>query len=261
MKRDTLFVQLPRESPDSLAAVVYLNFGEEPLIFHPPAIHATADIFLDSLTVEMRVSQARSTIHYTLDRTDPTPLSPEYTGPLTLTSSTVVRAQTFSNNLPVGAVVSRTFTRAVPIPPTSLSPGDPGISFSYYEGTWDSIPKFSQLTPVRQGTVPDVDLRERRRDEFFGFAFEGFLAVPEDGVYRLTLASDDGSRLYLHDSLVVENDGLHAEMEKSSVVPLGHGLHPLRVEYFNKSGGSALRVSVSLAGEQPRPLTDAVLRH
>jgi hypothetical protein len=80
-------------------------------------------------------------------------------------------------------------------------------------------------------------------------------------VYRLTLASDDGSRLYLHDSLVVENDGLHAEMEKSSVVPLGHGLHPLRVEYFNKSGGSALRVSVSLAGEQPRPLTDAVLRH
>ncbi len=73
--------------------------------------------------------------------------------------------------------------------------------------------------------------------------FTGFLRVPQDGVYTLFVSSDDGSRLYLGDNLVVDNDGLHGQSEASGLAALSAGLHPIRIAYFNATGGEGLIVS------------------
>ena len=67
--------------------------------------------------------------------------------------------------------------------------------------------------------------------------------MPEDNVYEFFTESDDGSRLYIGESLVVDNDGLHGAQEKRGVIALAAGLHPIRVAYFNKTGGLDLKIS------------------
>jgi hypothetical protein len=54
--------------------------------------------------------------------------------------------------------------------------------------------------------------------------------------------SDDGSRLYIGDTLVVDNDGLHGMAEKSGVIALAAGRHPLTVTFFERTGSDGLEV-------------------
>ncbi|MEO0661439.1 MAG: PA14 domain-containing protein, partial [Planctomycetota bacterium] len=58
-------------------------------------------------------------------------------------------------------------------------------------------------------------------------------------------SSDDGSRLWLHGALVVDNDGHHGMRRVRGRVPLRAGLHPLRIEWFNGVGPGDLEVTWS----------------
>ena len=69
------------------------------------------------------------------------------------------------------------------------------------------------------------------------------LNVPEDGIWSFFLASDDGSRLYVGDELLIDNDGLHGTVERVGEIGLKAGYQPLRIEYFNAAGGRALALS------------------
>ena len=73
--------------------------------------------------------------------------------------------------------------------------------------------------------------------------FEGLIYIDEEGIYSFYTDSDDGSCLYIGDQLVVENDGLHSMSEESGIIALSMGYHPIRVTYFEKSGGNKLVVS------------------
>jgi len=45
--------------------------------------------------------------------------------------------------------------------------------------------------------------------------FSGFIDVPADGQYTFYTSSDDGSKLYIDNQLVVNNDGEHSLRERS----------------------------------------------
>ncbi|MCH1507135.1 MAG: FG-GAP-like repeat-containing protein [Verrucomicrobiales bacterium] len=118
-----------------------------------------------------------------------------------------------------------------------------GITYSYYEGMWNQLPDFATLNPFLTGTLSTINLTPRVRDDFFAIRYRGCLAVPEDGDYTLFLRSDEGSRLYLDGSLVVDNDGVHEVTEVSETVPLTAGMHPLEIHYFEREGAETLEVS------------------
>jgi uncharacterized protein (TIGR03382 family) len=73
-----------------------------------------------------------------------------------------------------------------------------------------------------------------------GAVFTGYLNVPADGTYTLSLTSDDGSALYVGSTKVVDNDGLHGMTEVSGTIGLKAGPHSLRVEFFENAGGAGL---------------------
>ena len=60
-----------------------------------PAIHASASRFSDPMEISI-VSASNTTIRYTLDGSDPTPLSPLYHGPFVITATTVVKARAYT---------------------------------------------------------------------------------------------------------------------------------------------------------------------
>jgi len=51
----------------------------------------------------------------------------------------------------------------------------------------------------------------RDRFEWFGIEYKGNFRVLHPGRYRFRLDSDDGSKLWIDDSLLIDNDGMHAE--------------------------------------------------
>src|SRR5690606_33296889 len=115
-----------------------------------------------------------------------------------------------------------------------------GIVYKHYHGNWSKLPDFSKLTPVKSGVVSEVTLAPRTKDDHFGFVFEGHLKVDVAGNYTLSIASDDGSKLYVNDKLEIDNDGSHSLKKASKTLALKAGLNKIRIEYFEGSGGETL---------------------
>jgi hypothetical protein len=82
----------------------------------------------------------------------------------------------------------------------------------------------------------------REQNDAFGLVFEGYINIPRTDVYTFTTLSDDGSRVYLEDQLVVDNDGRHAPERQSGQIGLQAGYHKIRVEFFEAGGGEELKV-------------------
>ena len=73
----------------------------------------------------------------------------------------------------------------------------PGLQVEAYEDDWLQVPDFDLLTPVKTGITTKFDLAFRPRDELVGLRFTGFFDAPTNGIYTFSLASDDGSLLFM----------------------------------------------------------------
>jgi alpha-L-fucosidase len=245
---DTTIIVLPLIPHDTTDAVVAMEFTSAPLVFHTPAISAPAPLFVDSIKITMSDISPGTEAHFSLDGSAPSLSSPRYDAPFMITKSATVSARLFYRNKPVSAIRSAYYNLAMPEPAAPAPDIFPGIQYSYYEGDWDSLPRFDQLKPVLTDTTQSIGVQVRKRDEYFGLKFSGYLLVPETAVYRFDLTSDDGSRCYIGERMVVDNNGLHGAALQSGFAPLAKGLHPLRVDYFNKTGGKDCLLSVTVPG-------------
>ena len=243
-QEDALVIDVPAKAPDPVNSVVVLEVRGGVEVTTPPVISAKFDIFVDGLDVAVKSERENVELRYTLDGTTPAVSSALVTGPIRLTRTTTVTARCFREGKPVSGPVSSMFTKVSPGPATRISGLENGIQYSYYEGDWTALPDFSKLTPTKQGVLPAFDLSPRNQPEYFGLEYLGFISVPDDGVYGLSTDSDDGSRLFVDDNMVVDNDGLHGMKEVKGVVALGAGLHRIKVQYFQKGGGRDLKVSL-----------------
>ena len=75
--------------------------------------------------------------------------------------------------------------------------------------------------------------------------FTGMLKFPSAGTWTMYTASDDGSKLYIDDQLVVNNNGVHnAMVEKSGTIVVDKSAlgKSIRLEYFNNDGKNGLRL-------------------
>ena len=104
------------------------------------------------------------------------------------------------------------------------------------------LPEFEALKP--KGTIYTTSLNVSPRDfrsgfpgvtkrtEWFAIDYTGKLWIEKPALYRFSLTSDDGARLYIDDRLIVNNDGLHPPEERSASLQLAGGVHNIRVSYF-----------------------------
>jgi len=72
--------------------------------------------------------------------------------------------------------------------------------------------------------------------------------VPRTGVYHFFLTSDDGSRMWVGEAPLIDNDGPHGAKEVSAAVALEAGWHAITVGMFQATGGLELQVSWSGPG-------------
>jgi mono/diheme cytochrome c family protein len=135
------------------------------------------------------------------------------------------------------------------------------LHFRFYRDTWEKLPDFDQLKAEDTGDVAgnllDIGVAPSLRPHAFGYVFTGFLKVPAAAEYTFSLDSDDGSRLVLGGSTVLEYDGIHGVgSPRTATVKLEAGRIPFRVDYFQGPiGDKGLLLSWRPVGGESRPLS------
>jgi hypothetical protein len=91
--------------------------------------------------------------------------------------------------------------------------------------------------------------------------FTGSLNVVTANDYKLCTKSSDGSQLYIEDTLVTDNDGVHAEaVEKCELVALDPGEYKLEIRSFHVTGAILVQASWAVGKDgTPAPLPKASL--
>src|SRR5206468_659555 len=153
---------------------------------------------------------------------------------------------------------SASFEKVISAAAMNISSPSPGIHYSVYEGEWSSLPDFNSLKPAASGISGGIDISSKQGSDNYGFVFDGLVKIPADGVYNFYISSDDGSKLFIDEKMLIDNDGLHGMSEKNNEVPLSKGYHKIKILFFERSGGDDLQVQWQGAGFKKQMIPSSV---
>ncbi len=128
---------------------------------------------------------------------------------------------------------------------------EPGLDAAYYTLNAPTVlPDYAQLTPYLVGTTPLVNFpstngafADSGLTNNVGAVYQGWIVVPAGGVWTFFTNSNEGSRLRIGSTLVVDNDGIHAMTEVAGTIALAAGVHAIRIEFFERTGAAGLIAS------------------
>jgi hypothetical protein len=105
-----------------------------------------------------------------------------------------------------------------------------------------ALPDFKKMKAIRKVCLAQLDIKTRnfsegfpgveKLNEWFSLDMRFAVKIPESGSWEFKLVADDGAVLYIDQSKVIDNDGLHETREKNGQRQLNAGEHAFRVSYF-----------------------------
>ncbi|MFC8952727.1 lectin [Streptomyces sp. NPDC057101] len=138
---------------------------------------------------------------------------------------------------------------AAPTAPAELPPQQPGVTLRVFDV---QVP-LDDICTLKAGQTPNIDklmpVIDWSSPTDFGLESNfvthvvGNLKAPQAGSYTFRLTSDDGSRLWIDDQVVIDHDGLHGPEPKDATLNLTAGHHALRIEHFERGGGEQLTLA------------------
>ena len=204
------------------------------------------NVFIDEFKVDFKSKRKNIEIRYTIDGTAPTENSTLFIKSFKVSETTKIKITEFSSNEKHGPVYEVDYIKQTPSKPVLIKEKIEGLKFEYYEFDKPIDSTLDLLTMKRSanGNVSKFTFpyENEKLSNYFGLVFSGFIKVPNEGVYTFSVSSNDGSRLYIDDKLVVENDGWHGTYEKEGAIALQVGLHKVKLLYFQSGGEKSLEV-------------------
>jgi hypothetical protein len=129
-----------------------------------------------------------------------------------------------------------------------IPPQEPGVTLRVF----DVQVRLDDFCALKPGQTPNIDKLMPTVDWSTTADFEiadlfvteaiGYLDITAAGSYDFRLTSDDGSRLLIDDTEVIDNGGVHGSTPKDGSVELAEGYRALRIEHFDSGGGQQLRL-------------------
>ncbi|MEV4120008.1 ricin-type beta-trefoil lectin domain protein [Micromonospora sp. NPDC049645] len=141
------------------------------------------------------------------------------------------------------------------VPATAAPAQEPGVTLRVFDV---QVP-LSELCTLKPAQTPNVDklMSTINWTSAADFGFEdnfvsqvlGNITTTQAGSYTFRLSSDDGSKLTIDNTVVINHDGLHgATPPKEGTVTLTAGLHPLRIDHFERGGGQQITLEWKTPG-------------
>lgn len=124
----------------------------------------------------------------------------------------------------------------------------PGLAVSIYkfEGKETDLYELPKITdPVYTAVAPGIHFSNELFDNYPDIAknvlfhVRGYLNIEAEDNYVLRLVSDDGSKMWLDNKLIINNDGMHGPRAKDAEMVLKKGRHAVEIIYYQGAGGLA----------------------
>ncbi|MBQ9702765.1 MAG: glycoside hydrolase family 3 C-terminal domain-containing protein [Bacteroidales bacterium] len=141
-----------------------------------------------------------------------------------------------------------------------VAPAGKGLRYSYREGHHMSVDGFLSAPEKSVGITPLITATLKEREDHFGLFFKGLMKVEQDGLYRLSLHSDDGSRLSLDGQALInlDRDGGGSQ---EIWVSLEAGFHRLEVGFWDNFAEETIEVGLRGPGISVSNLPASMLYH
>ena len=171
----------------------------EPAAILPFAV-TTDENFLSTATVNLKCDDPDAEIRYTTDGTRPGKESALYTQPVVVDKTTEIRFTSFKDGVlpsrPVSVEVKKlefenwkNFEREGKF--------KNGLNYDYFEVHVLEPEELDKFTPVETGILPNFTIDKRKREDYFGYIWSGFLDIPRDGIYTFSIKVNDKCVLYI----------------------------------------------------------------
>ena len=213
-------------------------------------------LFDESATIIMENLNNSGEIRYTMDGSMPNANSTLYTKAVTTSENGVVKSAIF-NKGKIVSTVSEAFFRV-----KNKSMTAP-ISYEvFYLENLTSIPSLENKRPDAKGTCFEItsdEVKEEIKSNTL-VRFRTNLQVENEDRFTFYTNSDDGSKLWVNNELVVDNDGDHGVIEKNGSISLKPGTYPLEVIWFNGGGSGWLNVDYKTKTIPKQVLPTSILK-
>lgn len=195
--------------------------------------------FVDSTSLEFKTTRPVKMV-YTIDGTEPTAQSAEYTAPLTFTETTTLK---IASALPSGKLSP---VRTIQVEKQTLAPAKevakttPGLNMQVFDGMYLNVEalKSANVQPKTTKVIKETkELREQvqtsesmRGVKQYAAVAEGYVNIPEDGVYYI---SSDLEEVWIDGKLLINNGGEVKRFSRhDNSVALAKGLHEIKAVFL-----------------------------
>ncbi|MEO6978567.1 MAG: family 20 glycosylhydrolase [Mucilaginibacter sp.] len=250
----------------------YKSFSEVRLAKHFERLDAmrynyrvpTAFEVIDTMMIGAQFTMAPKTavpgagIVYTLNGRDPLDTDLGYESPIAFNIpagekrvfKTVVITPSGRRSLPTSTVM---YNQA-PVAAADYTGNSVGLKFTLIKGSFTSPDQLDYAPKDTTGIAKTLETAEFRKTRpTAGIIYEGYIAIPVDGVYNFSSASYIDTQLFIDDNKIADNEG---------ALSLLKGYHKIKVKNFytapvpgiRRRGNSAIRVYMIAPGTMDKKL-------
>ena len=137
-----------------------------------------------------------------------------------------------------------------------------GVSYEYFTNNsaheWQQLPDFTSLVSEDAGVIDNFTLptaivpsnanQDANNHTSYAVRLSARINIETAADYTFFLNSKNGSKLWIDDTLLIDNDGLHITQEKQATLFLTKGYHQLQLNYFNNDTNGLLELRYQRTG-------------
>ncbi len=171
----------------------------QPYVELPYAITSDKS-FLHTGKVTLKCDDKEAQIHFTTDGIEPTESSTLYKKPIIVNKTTQIRFTAFKKGILSSTPVSVQLNKLKFEKYTNYANKlkfSPGLNYKYYHAHVINPYELDEQEPIETGVISRITADERKREDYFGYDFEGYLKIPKDGIYTISISSNDGNVFFL----------------------------------------------------------------
>jgi len=214
-------------------------------------------------TIELTPSVPGAKIYYTLDGSTPDTAATLYAKPITIGAEQPQRVDIKTITvLPSGrksAVYGATIFRRDYFPATELKEPRAGVTFALLPSAGGNSPT------LKSGETRAIGLQQPMLSALakqpYDVVFDGYIKVPEDGVYQFQLEANWDGSVRVDDDIVAIQKRSKDRETNSMAVPLKAGFHKVSFGYHSGGDTPLFRVRWGIKGQGLRAIGGGELFH